>query len=221
MGDVGEGGGCGGGGDGVGVVGEALRMFTSQHAAPITLGDYIKRIVFYTRTVASPVCIAGALLYVERLEQRRLLSVTPENALRLFSTCFLVAYKSIEDAPHMSNAKYAKIAGLPTVEVNSLELALALALDFDVGFLTDETTQRAIANILVPPRSPNSSAIFWRLPPSPSPSLTNSVSPDLLEVGSEDREQTPDSVIAFVAKESSSSSSSSSISSSSSSSSSV
>jgi hypothetical protein len=129
---------------------------------PISLDEYIKRIVHYTRISVSPVNLAIALLYIERIEHRKLCEVNEFTVFRLFLTAYLIAFKRFDDPPVMKNKDYSKIAGVSLRETNCLELSFLKALDFDLGIGEDEAFCREITRYLVPSKESTStpSVIF-------------------------------------------------------------
>jgi len=78
---------------------------------PISLAEYIKRLIQYTRISISPVNLAIALFYMERLERSQMIDVNPFSIFRLLSTAYLIAFKATEDPPVMRNGEYSRIAG--------------------------------------------------------------------------------------------------------------
>lgn len=128
-----------------------IRAFDSaSNKYPITLIDYMKRVVHYMRSVASPVVQAGCLVLLERLDSRTGCKVTSKNVYRLFAAAFFVAYKVIEDEPHLSNARMAQIAGLAPSELSSLEVKLCTLLSFDLGMMHDTELQQHVVSVLLP-----------------------------------------------------------------------
>ena len=157
-----------------------IRAFDSaSNKYPISLIDYMKRVVHYMRSVASPVVQAGCLLLLERLDLHTGCKVTSKNVYRLFAASFFVAYKVIEDEPHLSNARLAQIAGLTPSELSSLEVKLCTMLSFDLGMMHDAELQQQIVSVLLPSSEVgvDDAGIFYRLdmskaahPPGRTPS---------------------------------------------------
>jgi len=141
-----------------------LLMFDSaSDKYPITLLDYMKRVVHYTRSVCSPVVQVGCVLLIERLERAGFL-LTSRNVYRVFAICYFVAYKVVEDEPHLVNTKIAQIAGMPTSELVALETALCKCVDFNLGMQHDLDLQRGIVDMLLPPQEIgiDEAGIFYR-----------------------------------------------------------
>ena len=127
-----------------------LLMFDSaSDSYPISLSDYMKRIVHYTRTVCSPVVQVGAVLLIERLERAGCL-LTTRNVYRVFAVAFFLAYKAMEDEPHINNAKCAQIAGMPVAELVALETAFCKCIEFNLGMMHDLDIQQRIVDVLLP-----------------------------------------------------------------------
>jgi len=128
-----------------------LLMFDSaSDKYPITLLDYMKRIVHYMRAVCSPVVQVGCVLLIERLE-RAGYKLTDKNVYRIFSVAYFIAYKVIEDEPHLVNSKIAQIAGMPVSELVALETAFCKSIEFNLGIDHDLDIQRMIVDRLLPP----------------------------------------------------------------------
>ena len=127
-----------------------LLMFDSaSDSYPISLSDYMKRIVHYTRTVCSPVVQVGAVLLIERLERAGCL-LTTRNVYRVFAVAFFLAYKAMEDEPHLVNSKLSQIAGMPVAELVALETAFCKCIEFNLGMMHDLDIQQRIVDVLLP-----------------------------------------------------------------------
>jgi len=148
--------------------GEMMGAFYSYVEPPIGLAAYIKRLVHYTRISISPVNLAIALLYLERLERLRICEINRFSVFRLLCTAYLVAFKRMEDPPVMKNNEYCKIAGVSLQEMNRLELQFLKAIDFDLGVGMDEHLCACITRMLIPPK-------VLPTPPSSSSSSSSSV----------------------------------------------
>ena len=168
-----------------------IMMFDSgSDKYPISLLDYMKRVVQYTRSVCSPVVQVGCVLLIERLERAGFL-LTSRNVYRVFAICYFIAYKVIEDEPHIANTKIAQIAGMPTSELVALETALCKCVEFNLGMQHDLDLQRAIVDMLLPPHeiSIDEAGIFYRQTQqyarTPSPNWTATT----LSIATEDQQQ--------------------------------
>lgn len=124
--------------------------FFNYSDPPITLDDYIKRLIYYTRISVSPVSLAVALFYLERIEKKQICEVNKHSIFRLFSIAYLIAFKHMEDLVVMRNSEYCKIAGLSLHELNKLELNFLRAIDFHLCVGDDIAVAQTITRILVP-----------------------------------------------------------------------
>jgi hypothetical protein len=107
--------------------------FFSYSEPPISLGDYIDRLIKYTKNSISPVNLGVALLYVDRIEGH--VEVNRFSIFRLFAIAYLIAHKYMDDSPSMKNLEYSKIAGLTLQELNNLEMTFLKAIDFQLGMV--------------------------------------------------------------------------------------
>jgi Cyclin len=131
---------------------ESMAEFYNYSEPPISLGDYIYRLMHYTRLSVSPVNLAVALLYIDRIERKGLCKVTKHSIFRLLSTAYLVAFKHTEDSKVMKNSEYCKIAGISVTELNQLELIFLMSINFELGVGPDIALSQRITRILVPPK---------------------------------------------------------------------
>lgn len=131
---------------------ESMAEFYNFSEPPISLGDYINRLIHYTRLSVSPVNLAVALLYIDRIERKGLCKVTKNSIFRLLSTAYLVAFKHTEDSKVFKNSEYCKIAGISVTELNRLELIFLMSINFELGVGPDIALSQRITRILVPPK---------------------------------------------------------------------
>jgi hypothetical protein len=129
---------------------ESMSEFFNYSNPPITLEDYIQRLIQYTRMAVSPVNLAVALLYIDRIERKGKCEVNKYSIFRLFSTAYLIAFKIFDDPPVMKNGEFCKIAGIPLAELNRLEFSFLKAVDFDLGVGDDMAVCQKITQMLVP-----------------------------------------------------------------------
>ena len=129
-----------------------MSEFFNYTEPPISLGDYIKRVIHYTRISVSPVNLAIALFYIDRIERKGLCKVTKYSIFRLFSTAYLIAFKRTEDSRVMKNSEYCKIAGIALPELNQLEMNFLMGINFELGIGADGAICQGITRILVPPK---------------------------------------------------------------------
>lgn len=131
---------------------ENMIEFYCYSEPPITLFDYVKRLIHYTRIAISPVNLAVALLYLERIEKNGACEVNQFTIFRLFAVAYLVAYKFMDDPPVMKNLEFSKIAGISLSEINRLEICFLNAINFELGVGYDLPVAQKITRILVPPK---------------------------------------------------------------------
>lgn len=130
----------------------SMSDFSNYSRTLISLNDYIQRLIFYTRMSISPVNLAIALLYLHRIEKFKLCEMNTFSIFRLFSTAYLIAFKTFEDPPVMKNSEYCKIAGVSIEEMNRLEWKFLTAINFDLGINSDADVCRSITRMLCPPK---------------------------------------------------------------------
>lgn len=127
-----------------------MSCFFNTTDPPISLEDYIGRLVYYTRLSVSPVNLAVALFYLDRIERLGLCEISKYTIYRLFSVAYLIAFKHMEDLTVMRNSDYCKISGMSLNELNQLELSFLRAIDFHLCVGDDIAVAQQITRILVP-----------------------------------------------------------------------
>lgn len=112
----------------------ARTMFTIFHALKppaISVHKYLQRIFQYANCSRS--CFVVALIYIDRIIQRNAnFMITSLNIHRLLITSVMVAAKFFDDI-YYDNAYYAKVGGIPTAEMNSLELEFLFMINFTLN----------------------------------------------------------------------------------------
>eukprot|EP01041_Mallomonas_annulata_P007035 gene7035-14305_t len=111
-----------------------MPSFFNKTIPAMSLSDYAQRLLYYTRREISPSCLIVALLLVEKVTENELCPLTDFTMHRLLSTGLLLAHKVVDDAPHTDNKSYSEIAGIPLRELNSLEIEMLRALNWDLRF---------------------------------------------------------------------------------------
>ena len=105
-----------------------LTRFHSRAAPPISVLDYLLRIVKYANI--DKVCLLMILVYIDRICSRNptftISSLTVHRFVLIAITC---ASKSLCDA-YLSNSSYAKVGGVTTKEFNILEVEFLFQIDF-------------------------------------------------------------------------------------------
>lgn len=104
-------------------------IFYLSKIPPISLIDYIKRLVKYTRMDISSLILA--IIYIDRFCESRKYILTYNNIYRiLLSTC-LLSIKFNEDI-YFNYKKYSEIAGVSIEDLNNLELYMYFELDYSL-----------------------------------------------------------------------------------------
>ncbi|KAL0923733.1 hypothetical protein M5K25_007802 [Dendrobium thyrsiflorum] len=105
-----------------------IRAFESRRVLDMSIQSFLDRIFRYAR-VMPPVFVV-AYVYIDRLcELNPCFCVSIWNVHRLLITAVLVASKFIEDMNYR-NSYFAKIGGISTQEMNSLELNFLFLMGF-------------------------------------------------------------------------------------------
>lgn len=124
-------------GDAFGLAGRPS-VFHGASAPDISVPNYLERIFNYAQCSFS--CFVLAYIYLDRfVEQNPYVPITSNSVHRLLITAVLLAAKFLDDV-YYSNAYYAKVGGLPTAELNALELELLQRLSFRLH-VTPETME--------------------------------------------------------------------------------
>lgn len=104
-------------------------IYHGSRAPALTIKQYIDRIFKYAG--CSPSCFVVACIYLDKYLQQTGHHLTSLNVHRLLITSIMVAAKSIDDG-FFNNAYYARVGGIPTAELNRLEMKFLFSLDFRV-----------------------------------------------------------------------------------------
>ncbi|CAD5170193.1 unnamed protein product [Musa acuminata subsp. malaccensis] len=106
---------------------EFVTLFDGMRAPTLSIKKYMERIFKYSK--CSPSCFVLAYIYIERFLQQPNICLTSLNVHRLLIASVVVAAKFIDDA-FFSNAYYAKVGGISTMEMNRLEINFLFSVDF-------------------------------------------------------------------------------------------
>ena len=108
---------------------EALdSAFRALEPPPITIHGYMERIV--THAKCSDECFVCALIYIDRIIQTRpTFVISSFNIHRLLITSVMLSAKFMDDI-YYNNAYYAKVGGVPTDEINGMELEFLFLVNF-------------------------------------------------------------------------------------------
>lgn len=113
--------------------------FHASKKAPITPGDYLRRLVRYS--FCSRSAFMAAFYYLQKVSTgpNATIRVTSCTIHRLLIAAVLLATKFIDDL-HYSNAHFAKVGGLNVKVLNMLEMELLKHLDFRLHISAEEFT---------------------------------------------------------------------------------
>lgn len=106
-----------------------LTKFSAAKQPAISIIDYLERIHKYARCSTS--CFVLALVYIDRLIQRDNFVLSHLNVHRVVITSIMVAAKFFDDL-YFNNAFYARVGGIPTRELNDLEVDFLLRVNFSL-----------------------------------------------------------------------------------------
>lgn len=118
----------------------APSIFDAVAPPSITIRMYLRRIVEYVK--CSGESIVMALVYIDRLIERRAFAVTALNVHRLLITSILLAAKCFDDE-YYSNGFFAQVGGVSVEELNKLEMQFLFLLQFSTHVSPQVYTQYA------------------------------------------------------------------------------
>jgi hypothetical protein len=132
-----------------------VTKFQSSYAPNITIQAYLERISKYAK--CSPNCFIVALIYIDRLIEIRNIVLTSLNVHRILITSILLSTKVFDDEFY-KNAYYAKLGGVSTSEMNTLEVEFLSLVNFNlyVSIETFEKYQQELQSFLVGSSMPSS-----------------------------------------------------------------
>lgn len=116
--------------------------FRDGRRPSVTFENYVERMALHT--FAPPETFVLALVLVDRLSMAGRLRLSGRNIHRIWMAAFIVASKFNDDHFH-SQRIYARVAGLPIEEINSLEGTLLCSLGFRVSVGPEEWQRYADA----------------------------------------------------------------------------
>lgn len=108
---------------------QGITKFHSSFAPNVSILSYLERIQKYAN--CSDACLIVALIYIDRLIEARKFTICSLNIHRLLITCVMVVIKFFEDE-FFKNSFYAKLGGIPSWEINYLEIELLQLLNFNL-----------------------------------------------------------------------------------------
>ena len=104
-----------------------ISRFTALQKSNISISDYLERIYHYSH--CSSECLLLSLIYIDRLIQSNKIAVNSLSIHRILITSLVIAAKFFDDR-FFVNSYYAKVGGLSTEELNSLEIEFLYAINF-------------------------------------------------------------------------------------------
>jgi len=113
---------------------QPLTKFHALRAPAITIPEYMARVLKYSG--CSSECFLLSLVYIDRLIQRSGILLTSLNIHRIIITSVMLAAKFFDDQ-YFNNAFYAKVGGVPPLEMNSLELEFLFSINFSLHVPAD------------------------------------------------------------------------------------
>lgn len=103
-------------------------VFDAETPPSVSIHDYVERIVTYG--CVSNVVFLSAMMLVDRLSNTTpSMILTTYNIHRVFIAAFVIATKFHEDS-YFANTFFSTLAGVPTSEINALEMAMLKMLNF-------------------------------------------------------------------------------------------
>ena len=104
-------------------------IFNAKDLPKISLGDFIYRIVYYSKM--EDATLISAIIILDRFCKKQKIILTEFNVHKLLFVSVLIAIKSYEDK-YFTNKFYAKICGIQTEVLNKLEYEFICSLDFQI-----------------------------------------------------------------------------------------
>nr|GEU63234.1 cyclin-like protein [Tanacetum cinerariifolium] len=105
-----------------------IRIFDCYETPDMTIQSYLERIFKYTK--AGPSVYVVAYVYIDRFcRSQPEFRITGRNVHRLLITTIMVASKYVEDMNYR-NSYFARVGGITTKEMNSLELDFLFFMNF-------------------------------------------------------------------------------------------
>lgn len=122
-----------------------LTRFHSRAPPNITLPDYLRRIVKYTSVEKA--CLLTLLIYIDRVcERQPQFTISSLTVHRFLITAITVSAKALCDS-YCTNSHYAKVGGISTRELNSLELEFLRLIDWRLA-ATGPVLQQYYVNLI-------------------------------------------------------------------------
>lgn len=114
----------------------ALTIFHASNTPAVDISDYFLQLAQFTQHSAA--CCLCTVIYLRRLMERHsYLHLSRLCAHRFVLAAFVVAAKFVEDT-YYDNKYMAELGGLPTTELNMLEVEFLTLLSYDLSVDTSE-----------------------------------------------------------------------------------
>lgn len=115
---------------------DSLTVFDAQDIPPISIKDYIIRIMTYSKSTSRNIVMG--LSFIDKLsnDENCPIVLTRHNIHRLLAVSLMVASKFYEDF-YIDNDTWAIIAGVNLQEINRLERKFLLYIDFNINTKLD------------------------------------------------------------------------------------
>lgn len=141
-----------------------ITRFHALKPPSITVLSYLERIHKYAS--CSTECFILALIYIDRLIQRNDFLLTELNVHRVAITSIMLAAKFFDDQ-YFNNAYYAKVGGVPSAEMNSLEVEFLFRINFSLH-VTPELYNKYHSELVTHASNNGSHDVVKGLPSAPS-----------------------------------------------------
>ncbi|KAI8099602.1 cyclin-domain-containing protein [Halteromyces radiatus] len=143
-----------------------LTRFHSRAKPSITIHAYLTRILKFAPF--SNEALLSLLVYFDRIASKKQYAVNSLNVHRLLITSVVVASKFTSDV-YYPNSRYAKVGGLPLLELNQLELEFLFLCDFQLHVPLEDLQDygNQLLYHAVSKSSPALVSTHLSLPPSP------------------------------------------------------
>lgn len=107
-----------------------MSKFTSVYPPAVSVLEYLERILKFAR--CSDSCFVVALIYIDRIIETRNIVISNLNVHRILIASILLAAKFLDDLFY-NNSYYAKLGGITTQEMNTLELEFLHFIAFSLN----------------------------------------------------------------------------------------
>ncbi|ORX46575.1 cyclin-domain-containing protein [Hesseltinella vesiculosa] len=146
-----------------------LTHFHSRAKPSISILAYLTRILKFAPF--NNEALLSLLVYFDRIAAKRQYAINSLNAHRLLITSVVVASKFTSDV-YYPNSRYAKVGGLPLLELNQLELEFLFLCDFQLHISVEDLQEygNQLLKHAMSKETTFSLAVEHCLPPSPQPS---------------------------------------------------